>query len=92
MTSQPRAEKRMVIDRGRFAAMIDKLVAVQMDLKPLCGNADGALVGGQNHVFTEACAVLQSAIDDLKQVIFELEDFPGAESSAPPSAEGRGSR
>ncbi len=92
MTSQPRSEKGMAIDRRRFAAMIDQLVAVQMDLKPLRGNADGALVGGQNQAVTEACAVLQSAIDDLKQVIFELEDFPGAGSSAPPSAEGRGSR
>lgn len=87
MPSEIPPEYGMPIDRGPFAAMIDKLVAVQIDLRTLCGgpDADSAalLTDGENQIIVEACAVLQSAIDDLKQVIFELEMVPTGEDASP---------
>ena len=78
MSSQPQLEQRMPVDRRRLTSMIDKLVAVQLDLKPLCGDAGNRVQEATAHTnIVEACEVLQSAIDDLKQVIFSLEGFPG---------------
>jgi hypothetical protein len=72
--SQKPPEQSMSIDRHRLTAMIDKLVAVQIDLKPLCADGGNAIRDPKDRAtITEACAVLQSAIDDLKQVIFRLE-------------------
>jgi len=77
MSSQTPPERGMPVDRNRLEAMIDKLVAVQMDLKPLCENSGSELQGSKGRTIAEACGVLQSAIDDLKKVILELEDLPG---------------
>jgi hypothetical protein len=65
--------------------MIDKLVAVQLDLMPLCNDTGNRIQEPTAHtMIVEACDVLQSAIDDLKQVIFSLEGFPGR-GEPPPS-------
>lgn len=57
--------------------MIDKLVAVQLDLKPLCDESGAKIQEATAQItIVEACEVLQSAIDDLKQVIFGLEGLP----------------
>ena len=78
MPSQPRPEQWMAVDRHRLTSMIDKLVAVQLDLKPLCDDAGSRIQEATAHTtIVEACDVLQSAIDDLKQVIFSLEGLPG---------------
>ena len=92
MPNQPPPEQWMPVDRSRLAAMIDKLVAVQMDLKPLCGNPGSKFQEAQaQSAIAEACKVLQSAIDDLKQVIFRLEGFSGMAASPPSSTKGSGS-
>lgn len=58
--------------------MIDKLVAIQLDLKPLCDVTGSKIQEATSHItIIEAREVLQSAIDDLKQVIFSLEGLPG---------------
>jgi hypothetical protein len=92
MPSQPPPEQRAPVDRSRLAAMIDKLVAVQMDLKPLCGDAGSKVREAKAQtIIAGACEILQSAIDDLKQVIFRLEGFPGMVESPPSSMKGSGS-
>jgi hypothetical protein len=81
----------MPVDRHRLTAMIDKLVAVQMDLKPLCESAGSTIREPRDHTtVSEACVVLQSAIDDLKQVIFQLEGFSEMAESPPSSTQGSG--
>jgi hypothetical protein len=86
MPRQPQPEQSMPVDQSRLAAMIDKLVAVQMDLKPLCGDPGSKFQQAKAQTnITEACEVLQSAIDDLRQVIFHLEGFSGMVESPPSS-------
>jgi len=80
----------MAVDRYRLTSMIDKLVAIQLDLKPLCDDTGSRIQEATAHAtIVEACEVLQSAIDDLKQVIFTLEGLPGM--AEPPSSSTRGS-
>jgi hypothetical protein len=88
MPSQPRSENSMPVHHGRLATMIDTLVAVQMDLKALCDRPADAVAGGRSQSITEACAVLQSAIDELKEVIRELEGTSGMVDPASPSSQG----
>jgi hypothetical protein len=93
LPSQPQPEQWMAVDRHRLTSMIDKLVAVQMDLKPLCGDARSKFHEAKAQAaITEACGVLQSAIDDLKQVIFSLEAMPGMVESPSSSAKESGSK
>ncbi len=92
MPSQPPPEQWMPVDRGRLTSMIDKLVAVQMDLKPLCDETGTKIREATAHItIAEACEVLQSAIDDLKRVIFSLEGPPGMIESRSSSTKNRGS-
>ena len=89
MPSQTQPKQSTPIDRPRLTAMIDKLVAVQIDLKPLCDDAENTARDPKDQAtITEACVVLQSAIDDLKQVIFHLEGFPGMAPTPPSSKDG----
>lgn len=82
----------MPFDRSRLTTMIDKLVAVQMDLNPLCDDAGNAVRDPKDRAtIAEACLVLQSAIDDLKQVIFSLDGFPGTAEAPRSSARASGS-
>jgi hypothetical protein len=93
LPSQPPPEQWMPVDRGRLTSMIDKLVAVQMDLKPLCADKGNRIPQATAHTaIVEACEVLQSAIDDLKQVIFSLEGFPGIVEAPPSSIKESGSK
>jgi hypothetical protein len=92
MLSQPPPEQSTPVDHRRLAVMIDKLVAVQLDLKPLCDDAGSKVQETKvQTVIAEACEVLQSAIDDLKQMIFRLEGFSGMVESPPSSMKGSGS-
>jgi hypothetical protein len=81
----------MAVDRRRLTSMIDKLVAVQLDLKPLCDDT-GSKIQEAHITIVEACEVLQSAIDDLKQVIFSLEGLQGMVESPSSSTNKSGSK
>jgi hypothetical protein len=81
----------MAVDRRRLTSMIDKLVAVQLDLKPLCDDT-GSKIQEAQITIVEACEVLQSAIDDLKQVIFSLEGLQGMVESPSSSTNKSGSK
>ena len=70
-------QKLWAPDRSLVTALIDKIVAVRLDLKPLCNPAGPPFP--QEHVavtITAACDILQSAIDDLRNIIQRLEDLP----------------
>jgi hypothetical protein len=82
----------MPFDRRRLTTMIDKLVAVQIDLNPLCDDGSKAVRDPKDRAtIAEACDVLQSAIDDLKQVIFDLDGFSGTVESPRSSMRASGS-
>ena len=93
MPSQTQPEQWMAVDRRRLTSMIDKLVAVRLDLKPLCDDTGSKIQEATAHItIVEACEVLQSAIDDLKQVIFSLEGLPGMVESPSSSTKKGGSK
>jgi len=90
MLSRTDQRPRGSVNSERFAALLDKLVAIQMDLRPVCG------VGKQRpqtaatiESIAEACEVLRSAIVDVRGIIYqvnglteEAEAFTGSPAGA----------
>ena len=67
---------------GRFEALLEKLVAVQMDLEPVCGVGTArAQVVASLAAIADACSVLRSAIADVRSIIHQADgllDLPEA--------------
>ena len=56
------------------SVVLDKLVAVHMDLEPLCGTtAARAHIVATPQGIAEACDILQSAIADLRNIVHQTE-------------------
>jgi hypothetical protein len=70
------------VKSGRFEALLDKLVAVQIDLEPICGvGAEKAQVVASLETIADACHVLRSAIADVRNIIHQADgliDLPEA--------------
>ena len=70
------------VKSGRFEALLDKLVAVQMDLEPVCGvGTERAQIVASLAAVAGACHVLRSAIADVRDIIHQadgLMDLPEA--------------
>jgi hypothetical protein len=59
---------------ARLEALLDKLVAVQMDLEPVCGVVGERLpVVTARDAIASACAVLHSAIEDVRDIIHQVD-------------------
>ena len=57
-----------------LAAVLDKLVAVYLDLDRLCGtSADQARATLTPKAIADACDILQSAIADLRNIIHQVD-------------------
>jgi hypothetical protein len=70
------------VNSGRLAARLDKLVAVNLDLEPLCGTPTARpQVAVTPQAIAEACDILQSAIADLRNIVYQAEGL-----KAPPAA------
>ena len=55
-------------------AILDKLVAVQMDLEPVCGvGAERVPVVAARDAIASACAILHSAIADVRSIIHQVD-------------------
>jgi hypothetical protein len=71
---------RRSVNSGRFEALLDKLVAVQMDLEPVCGaGTEKAQLVASLASIADACGVLRSAIADVRNIIHQangLMDLP----------------
>ena len=68
------------VNSGRFEALLDKLVAVQMDLEPVCGVGTAQVVASLESI-ADACSVLRSAIADVRNIIHQADgllDLPEA--------------
>jgi hypothetical protein len=60
------------VNSERLAALLDKLVAVDLDLSPICrGTEEGPLVAAGDAI-ADACDILRSAIADLRNIIYQL--------------------
>ena len=79
MPEQPGEKLWTTVDRSQLAALIDKLVAVQLDLKPLCDpmGVHAPVQGHTEMTIGVACELLQSAIEDVRAMIYRLEDIAG---------------
>ena len=72
MPNQTNQEGSCSAKSGRFEALLDKLVAVQMDLEPVCGVGKERLqIVASLEAIAECCDVLRSAIADLRNIIYE---------------------
>ena len=82
MESRMNQGPRGSVKSGRFEALLDKLVAVQMDLEPVCGVGNGrAQVVASLDAIAGASHVLRSAIADVRNIIHQadgLMDLPEA--------------
>ena len=70
------------ITSPRLEALLDKLVAVRMDLEPICGvGKERAQVVASLDSIANACDVLNSAIADVRNIIGQVDgmnDPPGS--------------
>jgi hypothetical protein len=74
MLSRTNQGPRGSVKSGRFEALLDKLVAVQMDLEPVCGvSTERAQVVASLETIADACSVLRSAIADVRNIIHQAD-------------------
>ena len=82
MESRRNQGPRGLVNSVRFEALLDKLVALQMDLEPICGvGTERAQVVASVAAIADACHVLRSAIADVRDIIHQadgLMDLPEA--------------
>jgi len=70
MESRSNQGPRGWVKSARFEALFDKLVAIQMDLEPVCGIGKRRTQVISPHIaIAEACDTLRSAIADLRSII-----------------------
>src|ERR1700681_3079719 len=96
MESRMNQGPRGSVKSGRFEALLDKLVAVQMDLEPVCGvGTERAQVVASLAAIADACSVLRSEIADVRNIIHQralqgrasiMNSLPIARSSRGPCA------
>ena len=68
----------------RFEALLDKLVAVQMDLEPVCGIGKRRTQVISPHItIAEACDTLRSAIADVQSIIRQADGLMDLPETAP---------
>jgi hypothetical protein len=72
------------ISSKQLRTLLDKLVAVQMDLEPVCG-LKGARVSVvlARDAITTACEVLRSAVADLGKIIYQVDELIDLPEAAP---------
>jgi hypothetical protein len=74
MLSRVNQGPRGSVNSMRFEALLDKLVAVQMDLEPVCGvGTERAQVVASLAAIADACSVLRSAIADVRNIIHQAD-------------------
>jgi hypothetical protein len=67
------------VKSAQFEAILDKLVAVQMDLRPICGLGTASVpIVAVRASIAGACDMLHSAIADIRDIINALMDPPEA--------------
>jgi hypothetical protein len=70
MTSRLNQGAQGSINSGRLAEVLDKLVAVQLDLDPISRSSGQ---GAESDKIANACKVLHSAIADFREIIRQVD-------------------
>jgi hypothetical protein len=74
MASRTNQDTAALTNPARLEALLDKLVAVQMDLDPICGVAgERAPVIASRDAIAAACSILHSAIADVRNIIYQVD-------------------
>jgi hypothetical protein len=72
MVNRTNHESQRPVKSGRFEKLLEKLVAVQTDLEPVCGaGTERVQVRASLDAIADACDVLRSAIADVRGFIYE---------------------
>ena len=64
------------VNSERLAVLLDKLVAVDLNLEPICrmrGNGDSLSLTSAHDAIAGACDTLRSAIGDLREIIHQVD-------------------
>jgi hypothetical protein len=86
MTNRRNQGAAGLITSPPLEALLDKLVAVRMDLEPICGvGKEKAQVVASLDSIASACDVLNSAIADVRNIIGQV-DGMNDPSGSPPTA------
>lgn len=86
MASRLSQEAAGSITSPRLEALLDKLVAVQMNLESLCGEGEKrAQVVASLDSIANACDVLKSAIADVRNIIGQVDGIKDPPGSLPTS-------
>jgi hypothetical protein len=81
MASAKKPDAESSVNSARLAPLLDKLVAVHLDLDLLCGKHAGRPpVAATPQAIAEACEALQSAIADLRNIISQLDGLANPSS------------
>jgi hypothetical protein len=73
MTGRTKHGTEGSINSAGLAALLDKLVPVDLDLSPICrGSEEGPLVAAGDAI-ADACDILRSAIADLRNIIHQID-------------------
>ncbi|MEP6942609.1 MAG: hypothetical protein ABI981_06715 [Betaproteobacteria bacterium] len=80
MTTPPSAEtQRVALLAEKIRSIPDKLVSMQIDLRPLCTDGVNDMPAAAKRKVAAACEVLQSAIGDLQTVLEYVGDWEAAD-------------
>ncbi len=74
-------EQRVALLAEKIRSIPDKLVSMQIDLRPLCTQEVHGLPAEARRKIAAACDVLQSAIGDLQTVLEYVVDWEAADRS-----------
>lgn len=84
MASRMNQGPRGSVKSARFEALLDKLVAVQMDLEPVCGDgAQRAALVSSHDAIADACHALRSAIADVRNIIHQADGLMDMSEAVP---------
>ena len=73
MASRMNQGPRGSLKPGRLEALLDKLLAVETDLEPVCGvGTERAQVVASLESIADPCEVLRSAIADVRGIIYSV--------------------
>jgi hypothetical protein len=78
--------QRIALLAEKIRAIPDKLVSMQIDLRPLCTDEVHDLPPDARRKVAAACEVLQSAIGDLQTVLEYVVDWEAADRRDRPTA------
>ena len=76
MTNRTRYGAEDSINSERLGVLLDKLVAVDLDLEPICrmrGDGDSLSLTSAHDAIAEACDTLRWAIGDLREIIRQMD-------------------